>query len=146
MIRLLILFTLSSLSIIGQSHTKNISCNYYGWWADTRWEYIFSKNNNFIFNTGGHFGNTHTMGIYHFSGDTIFLLPFAKEKQTDSGYLYLKDSLLIEGDSCVIQLSTGYDYCKGKQRELFIQHSRKSGNKKYACKPEDGKPLAPTGI
>ncbi len=45
---------------------------------------------------------------------------------------------MIEGDSCIIDLSLGYDYCKSKNNEINIHQSRqRKKGKSEARKPDD---------
>jgi hypothetical protein len=138
MVKFIILFTLLPFSLLGQNPNRDIRGVYVGRWATTQWTYVFAEGNIFTFNTAGHFGFTNTMGKYHLSGDTIFLKSFPKEQQKDTDFLSFSDTLIIDGDSCIIDLSLGYDYCKGKRNEFIIHESRQRiAGKSEARKPDE---------
>jgi hypothetical protein len=111
-------------SIIVKKQQAGLSGIYYSAWAETIWTYDFDSSNIFVFKSSGHFGNTSTIGEYHLSGDSIFIKAFPKERQTDSDFIALTDTLLKDGDSCIIDLSLGYDYCKVNPNNDTIYHSR----------------------
>ena len=107
----------------GQADTKIITGEYFGAWARSRFVYSFTKDNTFSFTTAGHIGNSKTLGTFSISGDTIFLTPYPKEKQ--KGAYSTNQTLLIDGDSCIIELSVGYDYCKQTKKEKYIYNSKR---------------------
>lgn len=115
----LIITLLYATATTGQSSRKVIKGKYSGWWADTYWTYTFDKKNIFHFLTRGHYGNSSTVGKYLISGDSIFIKAFPTAKT------FLIDTLLIDGDSCIIELSTRYDYCKKKRSQKIPHESRK---------------------
>lgn len=138
MLKTAVLLIFLPLSLLGQSSKKNITGIYVGWWGTTQWTYIFDKENTFIFNTAGHFGFTNTKGNYHLSGDTIFIKSFPKEQQKGKNFLSLNDTLISDGDSCIIDLAVGYDYCKGTDNKSTIHPSRQRiKNKSEARKPDE---------
>lgn len=124
MTRHLIAFILFPCYLMGQNQQSKPNGTYYGLWAETIWTYVFNTNNTFSFKSSGHFGYTNTVGQYSLSGDTIFLKSFPKTRQTDSNFIMLTDTLLTDGDSCIIDLSLGYDYCKLKHNNDIIYQSR----------------------
>ncbi len=138
MFRLLIIMTFLPSVLWGQKPNKRVKGIYVGWWGTTQWTYIFDTDTTFTFNTAGHFGFTNTVGQYHISGDTLFLISNPKKLQKDTNALILNDTLMIEGDSCIIDLSLGYDYCKSKNNEINIHQSRqRKKGKSEARKPDD---------
>jgi hypothetical protein len=138
MVKTFFLLTLLPFSLLGQNSSKNITGVFVGRWASTEWIYVFDKDNTFTFNTSGHFGFTNTAGQYRLSGDTIFLKSFPKEQQKDSNFLQINETLIIDGDSCIIDLSLGYGYCKRKNNGFIIYQSRQRiKNKNEARKPDE---------
>ncbi|WP_179315189.1 hypothetical protein [Winogradskyella undariae] len=112
---LIILLTLSSV-VFGQ----NLQGNYSGYWASTNWSYIFDGNGNFEYVTAGHFGFTNTKGKYEIKGDTVYL----NAKKTGKGTLDDKRRMLIDKDSCIIDLRMRYDYCKSRNSEFLNSNKR----------------------
>ena len=125
---LIIFLTLSSV-LFGQ----NLKGNYSGYWASTNWSYIFDGNGNFEYVTTGHFGFTNTKGKYEIKGDTVYL----NAKKTGKGTLGVKRRMLIDKDSCIIDLRMRYDYCKSRNSELL--NSNKRNFKFPQTKPDNPK-------
>ncbi|TRZ42196.1 hypothetical protein [Robertkochia solimangrovi] len=128
---LIILLTFSSL-VFGQ----NLKGNYSGYWASTNWSYIFDGNGNFEYVTAGHFGFTKSKGKYEIKGDTVYL----NAKKTGIGTLDVKRRMLIEKDSCIIDLIMRYDYCKSRNSEFL--NSNKRNFKFPQTKPENTKSIS----
>ncbi len=120
------LFLTSSFSK-GQKEQKKIEGIYQGYWADTYWEWSFWDNNKFHFSTRGHFGFTDTDGSYFIKNDTIYVTSYPKSKQYTNESMPINETLLIDGDSCIIDPSVKYDYCKQKQgsQSFYMSRERK---------------------
>lgn len=103
---------------------KSVSGVYMGWWGDTQWIYHFDNNNTFLFDISGHFDVSKTLGSYYISGDTLFLKSFPKEFQPDSNFNNINKQLLLDGDSCIVDLQLHYDYCKPKSEEIYMSRTR----------------------
>jgi hypothetical protein len=112
-------------ALFGQVQQHILAGSYHGSWARTVWSYTFNSDNTYQYETNGHFGNTYTTGKFEILNDTVFLSPYPKEQQRNELYYHHKDTLLIDGDSCLIQISLRYDYCKRKKSDRFIIHSSK---------------------
>lgn len=120
---ILALTTLVSFTFIDRDCLV-IEGNYYGSWASTTWEYHFKKDQSFSFKSNGHFGNTNSYGNYSIKDDTLILNSVHSDIGSQEGfYNFNNDKFLIEGDSCVISLGTGYDYCKTHIQETKIENS-----------------------
>ena len=127
---LFFLLVIFPVSLIGQKTETKIAGEYEGSWAMSFWFYAFKKDNTYQFETHGHFGNSTTIGEYNISGDTLYLKPFTIEKQKNKSFIPSRDTLLLDGDSCIVNISLGYDYCKKKKTDNFIHNSRKRFNNK----------------
>ncbi len=109
---LLALFLLSSCKEDKLSRSK-----YIGFWAETQFVYIFKSNNEFIFSTEGHFGNTKSYGKYSII-DSIVLL----HSYTDWGLFHgvLKNRLIIKKElECLQDFDNNY-YCLDTQVLNFV--------------------------
>ena len=105
-------------------NNRTLQGDYYGSWARTTWEYHFNKDNSFSFKSNGHFGNTRSIGKYSVTGDTLILNSILSDTTDRKGFYNFKnEKFLIDGDSCIISLSTGYDYCKTHLTESKIENS-----------------------
>jgi hypothetical protein len=93
--------------------------------AETRWIYEFNLNYTYTFKTIGHFGNSTTKGYYTINQDTIFLTAFTKQKQNNPNFYFESDTLVLEGDTCLIKLSTGYEHLLIKNKNDTIYSSRR---------------------
>ncbi len=92
-----------SLSFLIQSKST-FEKTFQGWHSDTNWIFQFRENGKYIRSSFGHFGNTVVKGRYKINNDTIHILTgFKNTYQTVNEYYVLKDS-------CLINLSSGYDY------------------------------------
>ena len=102
-----------SLTFLSAKSEKKITGYYAGYWAQTSWEYKFYDNNTFWFESSGHFGNTLSSGQYSINQDTLELNSIPTDTiKKEIFYNFKRDKYLIEGDSCIVDLQTGYDYCK----------------------------------
>jgi hypothetical protein len=128
-ILILIVVMLNQFDIFGQT----IEGVYQGWWARTNWTYEFKDNNEFIFNSTGHGGFDTVKGSYIIKGDTIVL----NSPKSDSTLAFENEQLIIDGDSCIIDLSLRYDYCKKGQVTIddgdsrFFIHNSRTRNVKH---------------
>lgn len=113
------------LTLFGQQKSQVLTGKYVGFCARTQWHFTFKNDNTYLFETIGHFGNTNTVGQYNISSDTVFLKPYPIEQQKSKFYYHYIDTLLIDGDSCLIHASLRYDYCKRKNGDRFFHSSRK---------------------
>jgi len=113
------------MTLLGQQKPLALIGKYEGFWATTHWNFIFRSDNSYLFETRGHFGNTNTIGQFTISSDTVFLKPLPYELQKSEIYYNHIDTLLIDGDSCLINASLRYDYCKRKKGDIFFHYSRK---------------------
>ena len=113
---ILILFLTLNSVVFGQ----NLNGKYSGFWAMTNWSYEFDGKGNFEYVTAGHFGFTNTKGKYEIKGDTIYL----NAKKTGKGTLDIKERMLIDKDSCIIDLRMRYDYCKTRDSEFSNSNKR----------------------
>lgn len=113
---LLVIFLVWNSLAVGQELTGKYS----GFWASTDWTYTFNGRGNFEFITLGHFGNTKTKGIYIIIGDTLYLKgrPFRKGA---SGF---ERKMLIDKDSCIIDLDSRFDYCKSRNGGYLNSNKR----------------------
>ena len=108
---LLIIFLITTLQ--GASNKNGIEGSYYGSWGQTNWEYHFNSNGTFTFESTGHFGNTLSSGNYYLSNDTLTLNSVESDTVDIEVYHKINNKIfLIDGDSCLIDPATGYDYCK----------------------------------
>ena len=113
---ILIFFLSLSSVVLGQK----LNGKYSGYWASTNWSYIFDGNGNFEYITAGHFGFTNTKGKYEIKKDTVYLTA----KKTGKGTLDINERMLIERDSCIIDLDMRYDYCKSRNSEYLNSNKR----------------------
>lgn len=79
----------------------------------TNYFYIFYADGRFKSDITGHLGNDgETRGTYSKFNDKIFIKPFPKEQQINKNYYQFNETFIIDGDSCIIDLETLYDYRK----------------------------------
>lgn len=101
------------LAFLSAKADRKLTGYYAGYWARTSWEYKFYDNNTFWFKSSGHFGNTLSSGHYSINQDTLMLTSVLTDTiKKEVFYKFSEDKFLIEGDSCIVNLQTGYDYCK----------------------------------
>lgn len=121
---LLVLVIFLCIESYSQSKSyKGLRGTYTSLWADTRWMYDFLSDSTYVYQTSGHFGNVNSKGKYCIVGDTVKLTAYPKELQEDPKFYFKDGFLLIENDSCLINLETGYEHLL-----------RKDGNVIYASK------------
>ena len=101
---------LFSLFIKTEQETLLIG-QYNGYWATTRWTIDIKSNNEFDFITSGHFGFTKTTGKYYLSKSIVQL-----KADNDAILSSVFESLKLKrvNDSCLVDLSNGYDYCRNR--------------------------------
>lgn len=128
---LLLLFT---SKVEGQS----ISGVYSGWWGSTWWEFRFLMNNTYIRTSTGHYGNTVVNGEYKLRKDTIILI-----RGFENTHGTVNEKYLIDGDSCIIDIDLGYDYCKTRQGDAnsFGRHVSVKRNILYPQLPTKNRTL-----
>ena len=107
-----------------QEEGRKIKGTYTGFWAATAWTYSFNVDNTFSLSTTGHWGYTNTEGVYLIVRDTIFIKAYKSKRQRDTFSINISDTLFIDGDSCLIQKSSGVDYCKQKPEDIYFHNSR----------------------
>lgn len=134
----LVLLLLNFLDLFSvNSNRKTIEGNYYGFWGATIWYYKFTHTKEFYYKSEGHFGLTHSQGHYNIKGDSLFLFPDSSMKTVlklspSSQYFNHNVTFIIDGDSCIYDTQTMYDYCKIGTKIAYIekndtcfQHSRR---------------------
>ena len=100
--------------LAGCSSDKNSFLGkYYGGWAETLWIVSLHEDNRFEYRIEGHIANQTVTGDFTQVDDTLILTP--KNGLISDGFKEKK--LLIVGDSCLIDLDVGYDYCKSRPDE-----------------------------
>lgn len=107
---------------------------YYGAWADTFCEFRLTSNHEFKIIYTGHLGDGQFKGIYEIVDDTIFLTFFNNEPRN-----IFSNSLLMIGDSCLLDLQTGYDYCTNRtfdwtSRKIEFDQASKNSNKEVTTR------------
>ena len=115
---------------------------YKGYWAETEWNFTFYNNGKFKRVSHGHYGNTEVKGRYEIRQDTIEILKGFKDTHGTVGQYYL-----IDGDSCIIDIDSRYDYCNDKieynsfeiDGEIYINNSSRKRNFKYPQVPINDK-------
>ena len=123
------------------SFGQNLEGKYSGYWADTSWDYTFDVKGNYEYVTAGHFGFTNSKGKYTIKSDTLIL-------NTNSGAKYSVEihdyKMLIDRDSCIIDISTRYDFCKvrktideGSNRRNIKYPQVKTDNKRLKAEMEE---------
>jgi hypothetical protein len=93
------------------------------WWGDTDWIYTFDSLGKYEFVTRGHFGFSTT--------NTIYLTAFPKSEQPDSNFYIKNDTLLIETNSCLLDVPLGYEYnIEDTTQKVFYESKRRDMTKK----------------
>lgn len=128
-ILLLTLLLSLSLAFSQTNSKKNLKGTYVALLAETRWIYQFNLNHTYTYKTIGHFGNSTTKGYYRISQDTIILTAFAREKQSNPNFYFKSDTLILESDTCLIKISTGYEHCLIKNKHDTIYSARRRNMK-----------------
>lgn len=114
-----------TLFVACSSQHNSLTGKYVGNQNGNRLVYIFDKTKTFVFSVSGEF-NGETRGDYIVKGDTLYLVSWPSNKQIDGKKSIIeKEMFLIEGDSCIINLSTHFDYCKVLKQEDWGRQSRK---------------------
>ena len=121
----LILLHVSLLAFAQNYSNTKLKGRYVALLAETRWIYEFNLNDTYTFRTLGHFGNSTTKGFYTITKDTIFLTAFPKEKQNNPDFYFASDALILENDTCLINLSTGHEHLLMKNKNDTIYSSRR---------------------
>ncbi|MEM7571244.1 MAG: hypothetical protein AAF433_00035 [Bacteroidota bacterium] len=105
MYRWLIFFLLLNF---GCQSTDSFSGVYTGDWAETTWKYTFYSNQTFVLDINGHYTVGIFQGTYKRNGDTLWL---TAQDSSLHDHGVLGPYYLIDGDSCIIDYSTTFDYC-----------------------------------
>lgn len=124
-----LLFTMVLMVFGGLERTigQTIGGFYCGAWGKTTWEYDFKKDGSFSFQSSGHFGNTHSSGEYSIKGDTLILNSVLSDTIDEKGFYTIRNhQFLMDADSCIISLGTGYDYCKTHRKALKASNSEET--------------------
>ena len=111
-VSLLVAFCSSVFTSFGQHGQEIIIGNYHGLGELGGWTYSFKKNMIFSCSTAGHYGYFTATGKFSISGDTIYIKSSEKRNKKSNHFMAITDTLLIQGDSCLIDLSRQYKYCK----------------------------------
>ena len=108
-----------------KSQTKFTGGAYAGSHTSSQFVYIFNDDKTFSLSiSGGHFSGD-AKGDYYLKSDTLFIVSWPKDKQpSGKNPVIAKETFLIEGDSCIIGLTYGYDYCKAVKQEDYARQSR----------------------
>lgn len=93
-------------------------------WGETLWTYKFRLNGSYAYSTAGHFGYSKTVGTYRVNNDTLFLTALPSNKQSDPKFYFKADTLFKLSDTCFVDLSLGYEYCKAKGRTIRASRKR----------------------
>jgi len=106
--------------------TKRIKGTYNALFAETLWSYKFNPNQTYVYQTSIHFGYSKTKGRYKINGDTIILKAFPAHKQKDPNFFLKSDTLLIQSDTCLIPINSGYEHLliKNKHQTLYTSKKR----------------------
>ncbi|GAA5044562.1 hypothetical protein GCM10011506_48140 [Marivirga lumbricoides] len=97
---------------------------YFGGADGSFWIIELLKDSTFKYSTEGHSGNTTTVGIITFEGDTIYLQPRVGQAfKGRKGFLYYQNSCLIELDYWIKEeKKVSKDFCKGKQDNMMSSY------------------------
>lgn len=97
------------------------------YWAETEFEYFFYPNQEFVFKTEGHFGNTESRGKYAIVDSVILLHPYT---DWNLHHGVLKNKLIIRKDiKCLRDLQNNFyctnfkDYNYITEREYILKDS-----------------------
>ncbi|MBL7793424.1 MAG: hypothetical protein JNK77_13930 [Saprospiraceae bacterium] len=82
---------------------------YTGYWAETQFDYYFYPNNEFVFKTLGHFGNTTTEGKYAVIDSIILIYPYT---DWNVAHGVLKNRLVIKSENGCIRDYENNFYCE----------------------------------
>ena len=83
---------------------------YIGFWYESSWVYEFDTNGNFIFTTGGHFGESTERGRYKIIEDQVFLIPDNDWHEED----VFKKELFIYSNNCLRDNDNNF-YCTSEE-------------------------------
>jgi len=108
-----------------KSQTQFAGGDFVGNHTSSQFIYAFHKDKTFSLEIlGGHFSGK-AKGNYYVNADTLFMISWPKEKQPSGEKPVIeKEIFLIEGDSCIVSLTYGYDYCKVVNQEDYARQSR----------------------
>jgi hypothetical protein len=98
-----ILYSLFGLLVGCTTSENNLLGTYNGFFYMTEWELQLKKENSFTYYSVGHLGgDEEIIGEFEIKGDTLILLTENVEHS----------KFLIDGDSCLIDFETRFDFCK----------------------------------
>jgi hypothetical protein len=100
--KLLLIISLISAYSCNKLEKGQIFGTYKAFYYETQWILTLNSDSSFTFITEGHIGDFKENGKYLISGDTLVLEKADMEQM----------KLLIDGDSCLIEIETRFDYCK----------------------------------
>jgi hypothetical protein len=106
------------------NNQQEVSGEYIGLWGETIWTYQLNANGSYVYTTSGHFGDIQTFGTYKLSNNTLFLTAKPANKQPDPKRYFMYDTLFRLSDSCIVDLSLGYEYCRMKGKTIRASHKR----------------------
>ena len=108
-----------------KSQTQFAGGDFVGNHTSSQFIYAFHKDKTFSLDIlGGHFSGN-AKGDYYVKADTLFMVSWPQEKQPSREKPVIeKERFLIEGDSCIVSLTYGYDYCKVVTKEDYARQSR----------------------
>lgn len=120
------LFIAVSLTLLlsCSSQEKSLTGKYAGNQDRNRIVYFFDKDKTFVLSISGEF-NGEARGDYNIKGDTLSLVSWPPEKQKDGKKAMVeKETFLIGSDSCIINITTHFDFCKIVKQEDWGRQSR----------------------
>lgn len=118
----IVLAVIMFVSLMSSSAQITINQPYKGYFISTLFEYTFYNEREFSIKTTGDFGNTFTKGHYSITNDTIH----TKTNKTTSNTIGLEQIFLLDGDSCIIDLYSKYDFCNQKRFNNIVTQADKS--------------------
>ena len=104
---------------------KSLNGTYMALWGETVWSYKFNRDSSYINQTSGHFGDINTKGRYKISNDTVTLTAFPINLQENPNSYFKTDTLIIDSDSCLIDLTTRHEHILRKNDSGVIFESKK---------------------
>lgn len=104
------------LFFFAKSQAQTLQPKYAAYWGQTIWTYeFFFEDTSFKRTTSGHYGNTVAEGYYKLKKDTVVIgMGYEGIHGTFDQYF------LLDGDSCIIELSTKYDYCVNRPKQVNV--------------------------
>lgn len=103
-----------SLSFLNYEQKPSMIGEFRGFWATTWWTLELQQDNKFKFTSWGHFGNTETLGTFKIDEPFIELEP---KDESSLKEIFKNYKFKILGDSCLVDLDHGYDYCRTRPEQ-----------------------------